>query len=213
VHLALTVDVEARDHPCRDGNFRAIVDALVRAGAPATLFVQGGWVEARATEREIAALGEPGMVVGLHGQTHRPFSELTESEVADEMARSEAALVARDVEPVRPLFRFPYLDGNTDRALRAQLHALGWEHVDCHAIAYDWLDELRDDPAQVARHAVNGIEDRRRAGAASAIVLFHSWPDPAPEAVARLLDHASRNGDDLVTVVDLPRADWEPPTR
>jgi peptidoglycan/xylan/chitin deacetylase (PgdA/CDA1 family) len=190
-----------------------MVDMLVQAGAPATLFVQGGWVEARATDDEVAALGEPGMVVGLHGHTHRRFPELAESEVADEMARSEAALAARGVEPARPLFRFPYLDGNTDRALRAQLRALGWAHVDCHAIAYDWLDELRGDPAQVARHAVNGIEERRRAGAASAIVLLHSWPDPTPDAVRRLLDHASHNGDDLVTVLDLPRADWEPPAR
>jgi peptidoglycan/xylan/chitin deacetylase (PgdA/CDA1 family) len=213
VHLALTVDVEARNHPCRAGNFRAMVDTLVRAGVPATLFVQGGWVEARATDDEIDALHDPGMLVGLHGHTHRRFSSLTGPDVAEEMARSESALAARGVEPVRPLFRFPYLDGNTDRALRARVRALGWEHVDCHAIAYDWLDELRGDAAQVAQHAVNGIEERRRAGAANAIVLLHSWPDPTPDALRRLLDHASHKGDDLVTVLDVPRADWEPPRR
>ena len=213
MQIALTVDVEARDHPCRPGNFRTMVDTLVDAGVPATLFVQGGWVEARATADELAALGEGGMVVGLHGHTHRRFTELSAAEIDDEMTRSEAALCDRGIEPVRPLFRFPYLDGNTDRAIRAMVRARGWEHVDCHAIAYDWLDDLRDDPESVAQHAANGIEERRRAGDASAIVLLHSWPDPTPEAVHLLLGHACEHDDELVAVTDVARADWEPTPR
>ena len=214
MQIALTIDVEARDHPCRDGNFRSMVDTLTRAGAPATLFVQGEWVAARASDDEVAALASVGMVVGLHGHTHRRFTELSTEAIVDEMTRSEAALRQRGIEPLRPLFRFPYLDGNTDAAIRAEVRALGWEHVDCHAIAFDWLDELRHDPDRVARHAQNGIEDRRRAGADSAIVLVHSWPDPTPEAVRLLVAHSKeRPGDELVAVTDLPRADWEPPPR
>jgi peptidoglycan/xylan/chitin deacetylase (PgdA/CDA1 family) len=213
VQLALTVDVEARDHPCREGNFRAMVDALVSAGAPATLFVQGGWVEGRATDDELAALGADGMEIGLHGHTHRRFPDLSTAQIADELRCAEAALVAVGFAPARPLFRFPYLAGNTDAAIRTAVRAHGWEHVDCHAIAYDWLDELRDDPGAVARHARNGIEDRRAAGAENAIVLLHSWPDPTPHAVRRLLTDAREQGDDLVPVSALPRADWGPPPR
>ena len=97
MRLAFTIDVEARDHPCENGNFRAMVDALGDAGAPATLFVQGGWVEGRATDDEIWALAAEGMVVGLHGHTHRRFTELSADEIDDELARAEAALTrARD---------------------------------------------------------------------------------------------------------------------
>lgn len=186
-----------------------MVDALVAAGAPATLFVQGGWVEGRATDDEIAALHEDGMVVGLHGHTHRRFTELSGSEIAEELACSEGALNARGIDPVRPLFRLPYLAGNTDRKLLDVVRAHGWEHVDCHAIAYDWLGELRDDPAAVALHAVNGINARRAAGAGCAIVLLHSWPDPAPAAVHMLVEHARDHDDELVAVTDVPRHEWD----
>ncbi len=100
--------------PANDGNFRAMVDALGDAGAPGTLFVQGGWVERHATDDEIMGLAAEGMVVGLHGHTHRRFTELSADEIDDELARAEAALTDRGIEPVRPLFRLPYLDGNTD---------------------------------------------------------------------------------------------------
>src|SRR5262245_679854 len=109
MRLALTIDVEdPRHHACEAGNFRAMIDTLVDADAPATLFVQGGWVENRATDDEIAALQARGMVVGLHGHTHRRFTELSAEEITQELVSAEAALGDRGIDPVRPLFRFPY---------------------------------------------------------------------------------------------------------
>ena len=211
MRLAFTIDVEARDHPCEDGNFRAMVDALGDAGAPATLFVQGGWIEGRATDDEIKALEAEGMVVGLHGHTHRRFTDLTGDEIAAEIASAEAALTDRGIKPVRPLFRLPYLDGNTDAFVLQTVAAQGWWHVDCHAVAYDWRSELRSDPVRVARNAIDDVEGRRRAGADCAIVLFHSWPDPTPEATRILLEYAHAQNDELVAVTDLPRRDWNAP--
>jgi peptidoglycan/xylan/chitin deacetylase (PgdA/CDA1 family) len=206
--VAMTVDVEARDHPCEGGNFQSMVNAYLASGAPATLFVQGGWALARATDDELAALGAEGMVVGLHGHTHRRFTELDGAGIMGELVDSEAALEGLGVKPVRPLFRLPYLAGNTDGFVLQTVATQGWWHVDCHAVAYDWEDELRHDPARVAHHAIDGIEARRRAGAACAIVLFHSWPDPAPEATRRVLDHCAAQGDEFVAVTDLPRREW-----
>ncbi|MEX1008310.1 MAG: polysaccharide deacetylase family protein [Acidimicrobiia bacterium] len=212
MQLALTVDVEARPHPCVDGNFRAMVDALLDAGAPATLFVQGGWVEERATDDELAALQADGMVVGLHGHTHRAFTELSADEIGVELASSEAALTDRGITPVRPLFRFPYLAGNTDVFVLETVRALGWRHVDCHAIAYDWETALRDEPVRVAANAIRDVEARRTAGEECAIVLLHSWPDPTPATVRILLDYARTRDDELVAVTDLPRDAWDAPT-
>ncbi len=204
----LTFDVEARDHPCVDGNFRAMVDTMVAADVPATLFVQGGWAEARATDDELAALTEPGMVVGLHGHHHRRFGDLDGDEIATELAAAEAALADCGAPPVRPLFRLPYLDGNTDGFVLQTVAACGWWHVDCHAVAYDWKDELRHDPRQVARNAIEGVERRRAEGARTAIVLFHSWPDPAPDALRQVIEHTVAGGDRIVPLTDLPRRDW-----
>jgi peptidoglycan/xylan/chitin deacetylase (PgdA/CDA1 family) len=208
VDVALTFDVEARDHPCVEGNFRAMVDTMVAAGVPSTLFVQGGWVEARASADELAALTEPGMVVGLHGHRHRRFSGLAGDEIADELAAAEAALCARGVPPVRPLFRLPYLDGNADGFVLQTVAGCGWWHVDCHAVAYDWKDELRHDPRQVARNVIEGIERRRAQGEGTAIALFHSWPDPAPDALRQVIEHITAAGDRCVALADVPRRDW-----
>ena len=211
MRLAFTIDVEARDHPCEDGNFRAMVDVLLDAGAPATLFVQGGWVERRATDDEIMGLEADGMVVGLHGHTHRRFTELTGDEIVAELVLAETALTDRGVKPVRPLFRLPYLGGNTDAFVLQTVAAQGWWHVDCHAVAYDWRSELRNDPARVARNVIDDVEGRRRAGADCAIVLFHSWPDPTPEATRIVLEYAHAQNDELVAVTDLPRCEWNAP--
>jgi peptidoglycan/xylan/chitin deacetylase (PgdA/CDA1 family) len=211
MQLAVTIDVEARDHPCVPGNFRRIVDTLVDAAVPTTLFVQGGWLDQRATDDEIAALQAPGMVVGLHSQTHRRFTTLTPGEIATEFAESESALARRGIPPVHPLFRFPHFDGNTDATRLATVEALGWTHVDGHAIAYDWEDRLRERPEQVAQHAIDAIEARRVTGHDTAIVVIHSWPDPTPRAVRLLLDHAARNGDRFVALTEIPVEEWRAP--
>jgi peptidoglycan/xylan/chitin deacetylase (PgdA/CDA1 family) len=208
VDVVLTFDVEARDHPCVEGNFRTMVDAMAAAGVPATLFVQGEWAEQRATADDLAALRAPGMVVGLHGHRHRRFTGLDGDEIAAELATAEQALRACGAPPVRPLFRLPYLDGNTDGFVLQTVAACGWWHVDCHAVAYDWKDELRHDARQVARNAIEGIERRRAQSEDSAIVLFHSWPDPAPDALRQVIEHARAGGDRIVRLTDVPRRDW-----
>jgi peptidoglycan/xylan/chitin deacetylase (PgdA/CDA1 family) len=211
MQLAFTVDVEDRPHPCVEGNLRAMVDACVEAGAPATLFVQGGWVEQRASDDELAALEADGMIVGLHGYSHRRFTELTGDEIVDELVRSEAALTDRGIEPARPLFRLPYLAGNRDAFVLQTVATQGWWHVDCHAVAYDWESEVRNEPGRVAHNVINDVERRRRAGADNAILLFHSWPDPTPEAARIVLAHARDRNDEFVALGDLPRRDWNAP--
>jgi peptidoglycan/xylan/chitin deacetylase (PgdA/CDA1 family) len=208
VDVVLTIDVEARDHPCRPGNFAAMVEAIVDAGAPATLFVQGGWVEARATPAEVDVLGAAGMTIGLHGHTHRRFTELDEAGIADELERADRALRDRGAPAERPFFRLPYLAGNTDGFVLQVVAARGWWHVDCHAVAYDWKDDLRDDPRQVARNVIEGIERRRAERATSVIALFHSWPDPTPEAVRQVVTHVQHQGDRFAPLTDVPRREW-----
>ena len=203
--VVITIDVEARDHPCREGNFCAAVETLVAARAPATLFTQGGWVEGRANDDELAALGAEGMLVGLHGHTHRRFTELTAEEIDDELARAEAALGKVGIEPVRPLFRLPYLAGNTDAFVLQSVAARGLVARRLRRGRVRLEDELREQPQRVADNAIDDMEHRRAAGADSAIVLFHSWPDPTPEAIRIVVDHARAQGDALVALTDLPR--------
>ena len=43
MRVALTIDTEHPDHPCRAGNPAAIADTLHAAGARASFFLQGRW--------------------------------------------------------------------------------------------------------------------------------------------------------------------------
>jgi hypothetical protein len=38
--------------------------------------------------------------------------------------------------------------------------------------------------------------------------LFHSWPDPAPDALRQVLEHATASGDTWVPLLEVPRRDW-----
>ncbi len=44
--------------------------------------------------------------------------------------------------------------------------AHGWWHIDCDAVAYDWKDELREQPQWIADNAIDDMEhwraERRR---------------------------------------------------
>ena len=151
------------------------------------------------------------MTVGLHGHTHRRFGgRSTPTEIADgARAGAERGAAHRGARAERPLFRLPYLDGNTDGFVLQTVAAAGWWHIDCHAVAYDWKDELRHDSRQVARNVIEGIERRRAQGRdqrdRAVPQLARSRPDArAPGGRA----HVRQRGDRFVALTDVPRREW-----
>jgi hypothetical protein len=52
------------------------------------------------------------------------------------------------------------------------------------------------------------LSSRRADRADTAIVMYHSWPDPARDALRQVLDPSSGSGDTWVPVLDIPRRDW-----
>lgn len=97
--VALTFD----DGPSDDTP--AVLDALDRAGAPATFFVLGEAAERRPDlVREIARRGH---AVALHGHTHARLVLAGPRRVAEELDRCRDAIRRAGVEPAR-LFRAPH---------------------------------------------------------------------------------------------------------
>jgi peptidoglycan/xylan/chitin deacetylase (PgdA/CDA1 family) len=99
--VALTFDAGASD-----AGLRSILDTLARERVAATFFVTGAF--ARAHPDEVAAIAAAGHPVGNHSDTHRSVPDLTDAQIADDLARAEAAISAATGRPAKPLFRFPF---------------------------------------------------------------------------------------------------------
>lgn len=123
--VALTFDMGGRVDPALD-----IVRWLIDHRVPATIFITGAMVESTATEvgRQVVALvaAHPDLFeLGNHSYGHQDFRELGADAIAEELARTEAA-VARVAPTVRmrPRFRPPY--GGVDEAVLAAVGRAGY---------------------------------------------------------------------------------------
>lgn len=202
--VALTFDVEFGDHPCRAGNFECLLGRLLELDIPSTLFVQGEWALS-APAAELGLIREGPTLVGSHGHTHRAFTSLSEAEREYELDEAERALRTVGLDPQLPLFRLPYLEGQTDAEILTCLHARGWSNVGCQAGGTDWAPEVRYRPADVARKMLIDLDQRRSAGRVSSIALAHSWPDPTLAAIDEVIATCLALGDRFVTVADIPQ--------
>ena len=154
-HIALTIDDGPTQHT------EEILAALDSAGVPATFFVIGKLVLARADL--ITKILERGHSVGIHGWTHTHFSRLTAPELRLELTRTLRTL------PSPPtIVRPPY--GDLDAPSLDLLHDLGLEAVGWSVHCEDWVqDRTRTEMAtEMIRDTTPGdillLHDREHAG-------------------------------------------------
>lgn len=145
-HVALTFD----DGPHAAGT-PATLEALRAAGATATFFLVGEQVERMpALAGEVAAAGH---AVGVHCRRHRNLMRLTPRQVADDLARAEAAIAdATGVAPV--LYRPPY--GILTLAGLGEARRRGWRTFLWRRWGRDWA--ARATPASIAALLTEGVE-------------------------------------------------------
>ena len=214
VKVAITIDVEARDHPCREGQLlrmpsrRSLPHERRRPCSPKV----AGW-RAAPTDDELAALGAEGMVVGLHGHTHRRFTELTGEEIDRRDRRVRKRRCARPgSSPSARCSASRTSAGTPMRSCSRAWPRSGWWHIDCDAVAYDWKDELREQPQRVADNAIDDMEQSSRAPAPTA----RSCSSTAGRTRHRKRSRSSstmrtRRATTLVALTDVPRRAWNRP--
>lgn len=188
--MALTFD----DGPDPEWTPR-LLELLARYGAKATFFVLGQ--NAARYPDLIARIAAEGHEIGNHTWSHRPLPDLSRAEIAEELARTAAAIGPKAV----PLMRPPY--GDFDRRANAVVRRLGYRPVLWSAASGDWeasgasamaeqvLANAR--PGAIAlfhdtlfRPATPILEDRREAFAAVEQVLV-ARPDLTFTTVSTLL--------------------------
>ncbi len=161
---------------------------LERLGVRATFFVIGELCAQRPDL--VAAIAAQGHELAGHGYTHRRFTELSKSELLEELERTEALLPPRPTG--RPLVRPPH--GSV--SVRSMLTCLrrGFTTVLWSFNSDDWC---KKDAAQVEETF------HEREAEAGEIVLLHegqSWTMSALPTIVGMLEKA---GHELVTVGEL----------
>jgi peptidoglycan-N-acetylglucosamine deacetylase len=195
--VALTFDAEHPDRPAHvsDGAER-ILDALADAGARATFFVQGRW--ALAEPGSAARIGADGHVVGNHSHHHARMPALTDAGIRADVLDAQAAVAEATGVVPRPWFRCPFGAGHRDPRVRAALADAGYRDVGWHLSMEDW--EPWRTGADVAGDALAGID----AHGDGVVVLLHTWPASAVDAVPAILDGLAERGARAVGIDELP---------
>jgi peptidoglycan/xylan/chitin deacetylase (PgdA/CDA1 family) len=189
VRVALTIDTEHPDRPCRPDNPERIAGLLREQGVRASFFVQGRWASAHpGVARGLAADGH---VIGNHSKAHGPMTDLTDDGVRATIAEAgEAIAEAAGVDP-RPWFRCPYGDGMDDARILGLIRELGYRHVGWDVDPRDW-DETRT-VDELVKFVVAG----------DGIVLLHAWPTVTADALGRVIAGLRDRGADLVGIDEL----------
>jgi peptidoglycan/xylan/chitin deacetylase (PgdA/CDA1 family) len=203
--VALTFDVEHPDRPHHGAHAEWVLDELARLEVPATVFLQGRWVEAHPDLARRAA--QDGHLIGNHSHYHARMPLLSPSGFDEDVRVAEG--VIRDITGTdpRPWFRFPFGAGADTAALHERLGALGYRHVGWDVELYEW--EPGRTAAEIADAVVAGVE----AHGDGAIVLLHSWPDPVAPALAEAVTRLRALGATFVRVdaLELPDASASTP--
>lgn len=202
--VALTFDVEHPDRPHHGVHAEWVLDELARLEVPATLFLQGRWVEAHPDLARRAAVD--GHLIGNHSHYHVRMPLLSPSGFDEDVRVAEGVIRDSTGTEPRPWFRFPFGAGADLPALHERLGALGYRHVGWDVELYEW--EPGRTAAEIADAVVAGVE----AHGDGAIVLLHSWPDPVAPALAAAVTRLREAGAAFVRVdaLDLPDATASP---
>lgn len=195
--VALTFDMGGRVDPALD-----IMAWLSVHKVPATIFMTGAMAENVNTDagRQVLQIvgSHPDLFdLGNHSYSHPDFRDLTAEQVADELARTEAAIATYTTRSPRPFFRPPFGGQNATVVARAAANGypatIMWD-VD----TIDWMPESDGGPttddivAKVAAKAQGG-----------SIVLMHLGGYNTFEALPRIVEALRANGLEPATLSDV----------
>ena len=162
-----------------------LLDGLKERGAHATFFVLG--TEAEGREELLRRMAEEGHQIGQHTYSHRRLDTLSDTEVKEELARTnrilEAALGEGDYW-IRP----PYGMMKPEQYALADSALITWS-VDPE----DWKRRNADTVTQAVLKTVKSGD----------IVLLHDIYESTVEAALRIADALQEEGYTLVTVREL----------
>jgi peptidoglycan/xylan/chitin deacetylase (PgdA/CDA1 family) len=203
MRVALTFDAEHPDRPNDGDRTPAILETLAAAGARATFFLQGRWVEAYPHLAQTIAAG--GHLIGHHTHYHARIPLFSGRGLESDIGDAEAVIRTVTGHDPRPWFRAPFGSGADRADVVAALRDLGYRHVGWHVESNEW------EPGRTAEQILRSVVDGALAHGDGAIILLHTWPRPVAPALPEILRELGEAGWSFVGVdeLDLP-PDLEP---
>lgn len=167
-----------------------ILEILAKHNVHATFFTTGGWVDAYPDD--VKAIYAGGHDLGNHSQNHKNMSQLSDTEIRDEIMsvhEKVKALTGYDMF----LFRPPY--GDYDNAVITGVLSCGYYPIQWSVDSLDWKDYGIDDI--ISRVCENeNLTD-------GAIILCHNGAKYTANALDQLLTRLEQKGFQLVPISEL----------
>jgi len=165
-----------------------IVETLTQNNVSGTFFLVGFWTEKYADK--IKEIDDAGLDIGTHSNTHPKMSELSSSQVKNELQKSMNLITNITGKKVR-FFRPPYGDYNDQ--LINEADALGLQTIQWSVDSLDWKGLSAN---QIFERVKNGVHS-------GAIILFHNNSDHILEALPIIISYLKQEGYSMVKLSDL----------
>lgn len=165
-----------------------IVEILTNEGVGGTFFLVGFWSEKYADK--IKEINAAGLDIGTHSNTHPKMSQLTSSQIEDELTVSMNLITSVTNKEVR-FFRPPYGDYNDQ--LLTVADNLGLQTIQWSVDSLDWKGLSAD---QILARVKAGVHN-------GAIILFHNNSDNIVEALPQVIAFLKAEGYSMVNLSDL----------
>jgi peptidoglycan/xylan/chitin deacetylase (PgdA/CDA1 family)/LysM repeat protein len=193
--VALTFDMGGRLDPAVD-----IVQWLTDHGIRATIFPTGSTGTTTTLGRAALQLADarPDLFdIGNHSWDHPNFTELTAEQMADQLTRTETAVMDLIGQSTKPWFRPP--NGAWTYAVRVGVGAAGWSQIIMWDIdTLDW--KLESDGGPTADDIVTKVVSQAQGGS---IVLMHLGGYHTLEALPGILSGLQARGLQPVTLAEM----------
>ncbi|MGB3905082.1 MAG: polysaccharide deacetylase family protein [Anaerolineae bacterium] len=183
--MALTFDAGADSAP-----LPSILETLRQANLRCTFFVTGDWV--RKNSELLQEIVADGHELGNHSNTHPRFAELSDEEMAQELAAVEELVVQLTGQSTKPYFRPPF--GNRDDRVRRVVQENGYITIYWTYQVWDWVGDRTAE--EVFNYAVGDARN-------GAIVVMHVGAQETADALPRIIEELRARGYRLVTLSEL----------
>jgi peptidoglycan/xylan/chitin deacetylase (PgdA/CDA1 family) len=183
--IALTFDTNHNSGPAR-----SILQTLREKNVGCTFFVVGYSIgRDPALLREIVADGHE---LGNHSNTHPRFTDLTDAQVAAQLAAVEHKVIELTGQSTKPYFRAP--QGITSERVRRVARENGYLTIYWTGHVGDWMEGATTESAlsNALHYAWNG-----------AILLLHASSELTAEALPQIIEELQARGYRLVTLSEV----------
>ena len=185
--IALTFDAGASLAP-----LPSILQTLRQKDVRCTFFLTGDTLRRPEAPDLLRQMVTEGHEMGNHSDTHRDFRELTDEEIAQELAAVEEMVVEITGTSTKPYFRPPY--GARDDQVWRVVQENGYVSIYWTYQVWDWVPDKTTQ--KVYNYAIEGACN-------GAIVVMHVGAQETADALPAIIDELQARGYRLVTLSEL----------